>query len=228
LLCLKKLFERKDHKYKFTIQEPTTETCPNCGSKLENIPDWKNGKMTCPYCGEVIVVRSGKLFTSDEANVRDLLDKINRTLFDIEITRQYFNSTRQKLSNEFGIKASINDTIWRILNLINTPKKSFQQRKFIYLAMSHILRMENKSTNEVMAKFHQMDLLEIKEFMKDSGLDVVVKIQTCNDEFVCDECRKLSKIIFTIDEALKTMPIPNMCTNESCRCSWAIQFSEYD
>jgi len=232
---VKKLFGRKsdknntsdeDEKYQFTTKKPTTKTCPYCGAKLEKIPNWKNGKMDCPHCERVIVVRSVKLFTEDEANVRDRLESINRTLLDFEITRQNFNSTRQRLSKEFSLRASVNDTVWRILNTINTPDRSYQNRKFIYLAMEEILRSEGKNTNDIMAKVHKMDLLEMKELNKNSGIKMVAKIHTANDEFVCDECRKLSEKVFTVDEALKTMPIPHRCTNENCRCGWGFELPD--
>jgi hypothetical protein len=223
---LKNLFGSKhnnrDNKYKFITQEPTTKTCPNCGEKLEKIPNWKNGKMDCPNCGGVIAVRSGKLFTEDEVNVRDSLDKCNRSIYDYEITRDKFNQTREKLSQEFGCVASVNDTLWRILNSINTPDKSYQDRKFIYFVMAEILEKEAKSTKEIMTQARKMELLDIKSmgFKK-------VKIQVYGgviDDYVCDECKKLNNKVLTIDEALKTMPIPNRCKNEQCRCSYGAYF----
>jgi len=75
-----------------------------------------------------------------------------------------------------------------------------------------------------MAKAHRMDLLRMKELNKNSGIEMVVKINTANDEYVCEECRKLSKMVFTIDKALETMPIPNNCTNENCRCWYVFDF----
>jgi hypothetical protein len=164
------------------------------------------------------------LFSADEANVRDRLDAINRALFDIEFTREDFNATREKLSREFGCKASVNDTLWRMLNLIDKPDKDYQIRKFIYFAMSYILLWEGKSSNEVMAKFHRMDLLNAK--VNTPGL--VAVIHTRNDEYVCDECKKLSKMTFTIDEALRDMPIPHKCTNENCRCGYGFKFPDKD
>lgn len=58
--------------------------------------------------------------------------------------------------------------------------------------------------------------MEINEHNDRSNNKIVVVILTCNDEFVCDECKILSKMTFAIDEALETMPIPNKCTNENC------------
>lgn len=224
----KRLFGGKNDKYKFTVQEPTTETCPNCGAELENISDWKNGKIDCPHCEGVIVVRTGKLFAEDEANVRDGLESVNRRLFDYEITREEFNQIREELSKEFGLIASVNDTLWRILNSINTPDKSYQDRKFIYMAMDDILRGEGKSSNEILAKVCEMELLGNKELSENLGINLVVKSKTVNDSYVCDECKKLSEETFTIDEALETMPIPHRCTNDVCRCYWTFTPPGYD
>jgi hypothetical protein len=75
-----------------------------------------------------------------------------------------------------------------------------------------------------MAKVHRMDLLNIKELNRTSGIQMVARVLTANDELVCEECRKLSKMTFTIDEALATMPIPNNCLNGNCRCGYAFDF----
>ena len=73
-----------------------------------------------------------------------------------------------------------------------------------------------------MAEFHRLDLLHAKEHTP----MLEARILTRNDDLVCDECRELSKKIFTIDEALKTMPIPHKCTNENCRCTWGFQIPD--
>lgn len=211
----------RGNKYQFVTKQPTTKTCPYCGFNLEVIP---KRKKKCPNCGDDIFVSKGKLYTKEEKDIRDWLRRVE----DLGITRKMFNDEREKLSERFGLKASINDTAWTILNSINTPNKSYQDRKFIYLAMAHILQLEDKSTKEIMVQAHKMDLLEMKELVDNSGIEMMGKILTCNDDLVCDECRKLSKKVFTVDEALKTMPIPHQCTNKNCRCWWAFELPNSD
>jgi len=57
---------------------------------------------------------------------------------------------------------------------------------------------------------------------------MVGKILTRNDDLVCDECKKLSDMTFTIDEFLKTMPVPHKCTNAKCRCWYGLEIADLD
>lgn len=237
---VKKLFGGKDSKYNFTIQEPTTDTCPYCKVKLEKIPTRKE---KCQECGNYIYVRFGKLYTEEEKDIKDLLD--NFTMQELGVNRIIFNKTRQELSQEFGAVASVNDTLWRILNRIVVQDKSLTHKKIAYQTMASILKDEGKNTDEILAKAHEMELLEGKAANEDlakkirqklfemkklgsEGIEMVVKINTCNDDFVCEECRKLSKMTFTINEFLETMPIPYTCTNAKCRCWISFTFPDSD
>ncbi|MBN1637930.1 MAG: hypothetical protein JW866_03115 [Ignavibacteriales bacterium] len=236
---MKKLFGRKDNEYKFATPKPTKDTCPYCGFGFEKAP---TRKKKCPECENYIFVSSGKLYTEDAKSVKDWLE--NFWVRQLGITQKMFDKTREELSGEFGFLASVNDTSWRILNIINTPKKSYYDRQLIYLAMADILKSEGKSTDEVLAQAHKMELLEgkaeneasakkfreklleIKRLNKDLSVEMVVKVKTCNDELVCDECKKLSEMTFTIDEALKNMPIPHNCTNAKCRCTLGFELPD--
>jgi hypothetical protein len=232
---MKNLIGRKDEKYKFVTPKPTKDICPYCGFKFEKVP---KRKKKCPECENYIFVSGGRLYTKEEKDIRDWLDSYN--IEQLGITRDLFNKTRQELSKQFGSVASVSDTAWRLLNIINTPKKSFSEKEKIYLAMAEILRSEGKSADEVLAQAKKMEFLQgeienealAKRFrkelleMKNMGVEMVVKINTCNDEFVCDECMKANEKIFTIDEALENMPIPHNCTNVRCRCWWGFEFPE--
>lgn len=233
---MKNLFGRKDDEYKFLTPKPTKDTCPYCGFSFEKAP---TRKKKCPECGNDIFVRWGELYTVEEKDIFDWLSRYET--HELGITRDVFNKTRQELSKQFGFVASVNDTFWRILNIINTPEKSYRDRRLIYLAMADILKSEGKSTDEVLAQAHKMELLEgkaeneasakrfreelleVKRRSENSGTKWVVKVNTCNDGYVCEECKKLSKMTFTIDEALKNMPIPQRCTNSRCRCCYVFQ-----
>lgn len=236
---LKKLFGRKDndkesHKdseYKFVTKEPTTNTCPYCDVKFEKIP---TRKKKCPECGEYIFVRWGKLYTEEGKNIKDWLDNYN--MQELGVTREMFNKTRKELSQEFGFVASVNDTLWRLLNRVVANENSYRHKRMAYQAMESVLKSEGKNTDDIVAQAREMEfmegkianeesakafrkeLLQVKENNNITGNQSVVRILTCNDEHVCDECKRLSKTTFTVDEALHTMPIPNKCTNNECRC----------
>jgi len=229
----------KIKEFKILTNPPTSETCPYCGYKFEKIP---TRKKKCPECENYIFVRFGRLYTEDEKDIFDWLNGYN--IQEIGITRDLFNKTRQELSKQFGFLASPNDTFWRLLNVVNTPDKSYRVRRLIYLSKAHILELEGKSNDEVLAQAREMEilegketneelakkfrkeLLEMKKLIKDSGIEMSVKINTCNDELVCDECKKASKVVYTIDEVLDAMPIPHNCTNTSCRCWLSFTFPD--
>jgi len=207
----KKLFGAKDNKYKFTVQEPTTKTCPYCGANLEKIP---TRKKKCPECGNYIFVRFGKLYTEDEKNIKDFLGR--NTIQELGINRDDFNKTRQKLSEEFGAVASVNDTAWRLLNSINMNDKSYLERMYIYKEMHHILLSEGKNARHIKFEIERMGLLHYKQ----EGWKKV-SIVASYDDNVCDRCKKLNGKAFDIDDALREMPIPTMCENEQCRCIYS-------
>jgi len=237
VFMFKKLFGGKDEEFSFVTPTPTIDSCPYCGFKFEKIP---TRKKKCPECGNYIYVRFGKLYTEEEKDIKDLLD--NFTMQELGVTRNIFNKTRQELSQEFGVVASVNDTSWRILNLIVVKDISITHKKIAYQAMASILKDEGKNTDKILAQAHEMELLEgkaenearAKKFrkelleMKNIGSKMLVKILTANDEYVCEECGKLSKMTFTIDEFLETMPIPYTCTNAKCRCSIGFTFPDSD
>jgi len=191
-----------EHEYKFITQSPTTKTCPYCGFKLKKIP---KRKKKCPSCGKYIFVSKGKLFTEDEKDIRDWLSSVEY----LRITREMFNDSREKLCLEFGMVASVNDTAWRILNTIITHKEYYQDRGQIYWAMADILRLEGKSTKEVVSEAHRVNLLRWKE----TGYIKYVTWHTCNDDHVCPVCKERAGKKFSIDEVENLIP-----AHEGCRC----------
>ena len=81
--------------------------------------------------------------------------------------------------------------------------------------MAHIAREEAKDPKPYVAETARCELLELKK----SGVISRVRINTRNDSFVCPACREASTRTYGLDEALKTMPIPNLCQSENgCRC----------
>ena len=49
-----------------------------------------------------------------------------------------------------------------------------------------------------------------------------VSVMTCKDERVCEYCRSLEGKVFTVAEALRTMPLPGPgCDDGMCRCSYS-------
>jgi len=199
--------------------------CPYCNKLLDKKP---LRKKKCPHCKNFIYVRSGQLMTLQqvkeyESQQKEIWQKRHwvEQLSQYGITEKNFNDYQTKLSQEFGTKASVNDTVWRILNVKILQTDNYHELKTIYWHMAEVLRSEGKNPNHILEQVTRLSLLE---FQKSGATSVT--ISTANDTYVCDSCKKLEGKVITIEQALKTMPIPHACTNHSgCRCEYLPIFS---
>ncbi len=82
--------------------------------------------------------------------------------------------------------------------------------------MSHILEIEDKDNSDILIKATLIDLINYKNL----GIEFV-HTTTCNDQFVCEECKKMALENISIDSAIEINPIPRRCKNKYCRC-WYI------
>lgn len=116
----------------FFTQRPK---CPYCNKVLQTKPERKS---PCPFCGNSILVRMGNLVTEEDAQIEDWLTRT-------DITRTQFDKTRERLSQQFNQRASVNDTIWRLLNELvakyATHPSSLEQ---VYRHMSAFMSGEGK------------------------------------------------------------------------------------
>ena len=90
--------------------------------------------------------------------------------------------------------------------------------------MAHIVGLEGRNPKQILAKAHEQNLLEYKS----QGIKKI-QIDNVNDDEICEACRKLAGKVYSIDQALKELPVPNNCECETgCRCwySWEIGLSE--
>jgi len=112
--------------------------CPNCGKVLSSKP---TRKVDCPHCGETIRVRKGELLSEDDFNIHGWIDHLEF----LGVTMVLFNRHRDELSKQFGLKASVNDTVWRILNrLIINYGADNAALEHIYRSMSKLVSSEGK------------------------------------------------------------------------------------
>ena len=184
-------------------------TCPYCGTDLQSKP---TRKKKCPSCGQYILVRKGNLLTEDDAKIIDWLDRLN----GFNIDRRAFDKHRDALTKQFGFQAPVNDTLWRIFTLLKRESRGHQDLKWVSLHMAEILREEGKDPTPHLADALREELLDYKE----SGV-LFVQVSTCNDRHVCRSCEALTEQIFSIDDALKMMPIPHACVSTTkCRCGY--------
>ncbi len=192
--------------------ERTLTSCPYCFIELEKQPTLR---IKCPHCEKLIVVRNGQLITEQEAEIDHVLKQLERFGIDkIQFEKHY-----QTLSKKTGKQASVNDTVWRILNELVGEAQNYFTKKQIYFEMARFSRMEGRDTKPYIVEAARMELLEIME----SGLEKV-QINNVNDDHVCEACRAVEGKTFTISEALSDMPIPNLCQNQECRCGYVSIF----
>jgi len=156
------------------------------------------------------------LATEEAAKVIDWLE----TLEHYGVTRQEFLSKKRRLSKKFGTEAADGDVIWSLFTdlIIQCAQASdFRTPQTIYRNMATFKEEEWKDSFHSLQQASRMELMDLKQ----SGC-TKVKTLTCNDQYVCQSCRALKKQVFSIDDALEAMPLPNKdCTTEGwCRCSY--------
>jgi len=188
------------------------QVCPYCQKPLDKKTVRKK---QCPHCKNTILVRQGKLMTDEDATIKDWLTKLQGTGID----QATFDRKRQQLSKKLRHTASVNDTLWSLLNEA-IPKADHVDQ--IYFFMADLARSEGKNPNTYLADAAKHRLLEYKK----EGV-THVNILTANDKHVCQACRKLATEPIPIDQALKKLPIPHSCkSKDGCRCGYvAAQFA---
>ena len=201
--------------------------CPYCKKSLDRIPQRKT---KCPFCYEEIYVRSdpkifnSTLLTKDEVIALDGL----KTLTNYGISEKDYFNKKEKLSAKFGC-ANPKDIIWGLYNdqvheAIRTGNLS--SLKFLNFDMALFLYNEGKDFFGCLQESQRMRLMEYKN----KGVKKVRVLSTGS----CDVCKQLNDKIFTIDEALKKMPIPSReCTFKLhngkqgwCRCRYVVYFDD--
>jgi len=206
----KKLFSSKSEEKQEVekVPERSPTACPYCLVELEQQP---SPRKKCPNCGHLMFVRKGILITKEEAEIHDVLIRLEQ----FGISKQQFTKHNQELTKQSDKQASVNDTVWRILNVLAGEKQSYFEKKQIYFEMARFSRMEGRDTKPYIVEVARMELLDIME----SGLEKV-QLNNVNDDQVCEACRAVQGKTFTISEALSDMPIPNLCQNDECRCRY--------
>lgn len=112
--------------------------CPYCGMVLQAKP---TQKQECPTCHKNIIVRNGELVTEEQATIKEWLER----LAGFGIDQREFNYCRDDLSREFSSQASVNDTVWRILNnLVLIHAGNNKSLELIYGEMSRLVSSEGK------------------------------------------------------------------------------------
>jgi hypothetical protein len=180
-------------------------------------------KKKCPSCGKFIYVRTRPsdrkriLATEEDAKRIDDEWKYKQILERFSVSQEEYQNTEKVLTKKFKTAPSQRDIIWTILNnrLLSAMKKtSWQQMKMLYFEQALFLKDEGKNPFKVLQESKRCELRGYQSFG-------VKKVQILSSGSSCDKCKTLNGKIFTIKEALETMPIPiDNCDNlyRYCRC----------
>ena len=201
--------------------------CPYCEFELDKKP---TRKKKCPNCSEYIFVWRGDIYTEKQVKDVKLKNRWLRILERYGASEEMFTKKRKELSKQFGFEASINDTIWGIMNTLTGQQEDLVDIYLLYLLMGDFVEEEGKDPEPYVRQAMQLKGTGIKrevlEYKKLLGVypEARVKVNTRNDDIVCDRCNEISKRTYNIDDFLKKMPIPNNCSNpRGCRCNVAIE-----
>jgi len=196
-------------------------TCPYCNKILEQIPQRKK---QCSFCKKYIYVRNRKLVTEDDAKKFDWLKRLG----EYGVVEQDFEVTKAQLSEKFKEEPSDQDIFWSLFHqLIKKNRNDLQTLKMIYYEMALFLNESGKDYFTALQLSHKMDLM----YYKKRGIINKVKIITCGTGS-CEQCQLLQDKIYSIEEALEKMPVPNKnCTKIMfdknrgfCKCCYVASF----
>jgi len=204
------------------MSQANKQKCPYCDSFLDTIP---KRKKKCPSCGESIYVRLGKLLTEEDAIMYDWAER----LAEFGVNLQHILNERESLSAKFGFRAPINDVIWSVMNKAIPNQSNPNKLEFLYGKMANFLYDEGKDPSGIVEEMKKVQIKRLQREVakhKSSFVEVIIKVHTCNDHLVCENCKKASSRSFTVEEFLEEMPIPGECTNPTgCRCWIGIEMA---
>jgi hypothetical protein len=206
--------------------------CPYCHAELEQMP---MRKKKCPQCGNYIRVRKHVigdkkvLMTESEANDVAFVTEELRGLEYYHITMDDYVKKLGEMAAEFGKEANPVDVLWRIYSDLNNEairEGDIDTIRNMQFSMSKVLYHEGKDFIEPMREAKRLRLVKYR-----SGGAEKIRIVAADS---CEACAKNNGRVLTIDEAFKTMPIPNPdCTTKIrdgpagwCRCRYVVFFDD--
>lgn len=205
----------------FKVASARRVQCPYCGNDLAEKP---NRKKRCPHCSQYIYVRQGELLTEKQAEERDFISRWLYILASFGVTDRTLTKERERLSKQYGFEAPVRDVIWRILNGLISGQRELLEQERIYCLMAAFIEEEGKDPSgfiqQAMGIRREAVKAEVLGFKRNlSGFKTRVRINTANDNLVCNTCREAASRTYSIDEFLEQMPIPDKCENSrGCRC----------
>ncbi len=196
------------------MPEPMPALCPYCRQILDKTP---KRKTKCPHCGKYIHVRAQQqyvgsaLLTQADAHAVDWARQL-------DIDPADFRHKRRQLAKTLGIEAPLSDVMWSILQ---ERGDTFSMALFSYQV--------GKDYSSLLEESARRELMRYKDWGSPARVEILAAANSCE----C--CRAQNGSLLTVDEALKTMPLPNKsCTYELapgrpgwCRCTYLPVLDRY-
>lgn len=201
--------------------------CPYCAKELAEKPARKK---RCPHCSQYIYVRQGKPLTEKQALENDLERRWLGILERFGVNERMLADERKNLSKQLKAEASMNDTLWRVLNALVPKQHDPVDLEQLYLLMGDFVKDEGKDPDPFIRQAMVVKQDSIRKQLlghkRESSDRLYVRVMTANDDYVCDACRGVAKRTYEIDIFLKQMPIPSSCTSpRGCRCWIGVHFA---
>ena len=152
---------------------------------------------------------NGELVTEDVAQISNWIKRLEQ----FQVSHKDFDSARERLSKKFGGVASINDTIWSVLNMLVVKYgNSSEALEQIYREMAGLISSEGKDASQLLAQAENVrnnrltkpksekqvfmghdELAKIRKLRKDGKLDKAEKLllKAEPSAAVLDELRKI-------------------------------------
>ncbi|MCX8093980.1 MAG: hypothetical protein N3E50_07450 [Candidatus Goldbacteria bacterium] len=212
--------------------DENSNICPYCKKSLNYIPV---KDVACPFCGNMIYVRQSK----DKKEQLEYYDRLLSESKESSIfIKKIFESIKGWTLNEDDFNNRKN---FMILKTGKVPKDTEVLRSLIlelqakgiivYNQLALILNWEGKDTYQFLFNARKSELTNLKKSKIVQKVKIISGAKHGEIES-CPECKSIQGKIFTIDEALKQMPLPNKnCTCKIydktrglCRCVYTAAF----
>jgi predicted RNA-binding Zn-ribbon protein involved in translation (DUF1610 family) len=213
--------------------DENSNICPYCKKNLPFAPD-KN--MPCPFCGNMIFVRESrygkeKVLLTGEKDAAigaqgadweaiNFVKKMLDTVKGSGITESGFHIRK----NELQRKLERPPTDIEVLRDIFTGLQP--QGISVYNQLALLLNREKRDASQLLYHARQKELANLKGSGIVKKVKIISGVKAGDTPLSCPECAKIQGKIFTIDQALRDMPLPNIkCTCKVydeirgfCRC----------
>jgi hypothetical protein len=194
-------------------QTASSVSCPHCNIILDPIP---RRKTKCRVCGNDIYVRADP-FNKQKIYYLKHEDALSLDIVkNLPISEKEYHKTENELAKKFRKPPMPGDVVWGVLNnhlVTAMQRKDWQNMKMLYWQQARLLF---ESGQDFFRLLQESAKCELRRYQATNVHKVEILATGA-----CSACQSLRGEIFTVKEALETMPIPfEDCENGFCRCGY--------